>query len=201
LRERFRHAIHAPRIKDEPQGLEKELFAQQMAECRVMDDRSFSLTLDGDWPIIKQNVILMKNLLIVICATTVLLAGDKAYAQGNDSQSGKQSEQKVTVKNIDANEAEKLLMDNKKVVVLDVRTPKEFTAGHIAGATNLNFNDTDFEKRLAALDKKQPYLVHCAAGGRSAKARELMKTLQFKSIYHLEGGLKAWEKAGKPVER
>jgi rhodanese-related sulfurtransferase len=29
----------------------------------------------------------------------------------------------------------------------------------------------------------------------------LMKTHQFKTIYHLEGGIKAWEKAGKPVER
>ena len=56
-------------------------------------------------------------------------------------------------------------------------------------------------KKLGALDKAQPYLVHCAVGGRSAKARDLMKTQQFKTIYHLEGGLKAWEKAGKPVER
>ena len=143
----------------------------------------------------------MKTLLIIICATTVLIAGNKTYGQGNDGPSNKQTEQKVAVKNIDANEADKLLKENKKVVVLDVRTPKEFTAGHITGATNLNFYDADFEKKLTALEKTQPYLVHCAVGGRSAKARELMKTLQFKSIYHLEGGLKAWEKAGKPVER
>ena len=143
----------------------------------------------------------MKNLFILICATALLLAGDKIYAQGNDAPSNKQNEQKVSVKNIDANEAEKLLKQNKKIVVLDVRTPKEFSAGHIAGATNINFYDADFEKKLVVLDKTQPYLVHCAVGGRSAKARELMKTLQFKSIYHLEGGFKAWEKAGKPVER
>ena len=143
----------------------------------------------------------MKNLLILICVTTVLLDGVKTHGQGNDNSSNKPGEQKVSVRNIEANEAEKLLKENKKVVVLDVRTPKEFIAGHIAGATNLNFYDADFEKKLAALDKSQPYLVHCAVGGRSAKARELMKTLQFKSIYHLEGGIKAWEKAGKPVER
>ena len=143
----------------------------------------------------------MKNLLILICAITLLLAGSKTQGQGNDGSSNKPTDPKVAVKNIDANEAEKLLQENKKVVVLDVRTPKEFAAGHIAGATNLNFNDADFEKKLMALDKARPYLVHCAVGGRSAKARELMKTQQFKSIYHLEGGLKAWEKAGKPVER
>ena len=143
----------------------------------------------------------MKNLLVLVCAVVVLLPGVRIRGQGNDDRSNKQTDQKVSVKNIDANEAEKLLKENKKVVVLDVRTPKEFAVGHIAGATNLNFYDADFEKKLAALDKNQPYLVHCAVGGRSAKARELMKSLQFKSIYHLEGGFKAWEKAGKPIER
>lgn len=142
---------------------------------------------------------LMKTLLIHLCVVTMLLAGTKTRGQGNDSSSNKPSEQKIVVKNIDANEAEKLLKENKRIVVLDVRTPKEFSAGHIAGATNLNFNAADFEKKLSALDKNQTYLVHCAAGGRSAKTRDLMKAEQFKTIYHLEGGLTAWEKAGKPV--
>jgi rhodanese-related sulfurtransferase len=143
----------------------------------------------------------MKTLLLLICVTTLLLAWTKTRGQGNNNPSSQPIEQKVVVKNIDANEAEKLLQENKKVVVLDVRTPKEYSAGHIAGATNLNFNAADFEKKLAALDKNQPYLVHCAVGGRSAKAREMMKTQQFKIIYHLDGGLTAWEKAGKPVKR
>ena len=70
----------------------------------------------------------------------------------------------------------------------------------IAGATNLDFYAKDFESKLDTLDKEKPYLVHCAAGGRSAKTRDLMQKHQFQTIYHLEGGFKAWEKAGKPVE-
>jgi 3-mercaptopyruvate sulfurtransferase SseA len=97
----------------------------------------------------------MKYLLILICATSLLLAGSKAYGQGKEGSSNKQTDQKVSVKNIDANEAEKLLQENKKVVVLDVRTPREFSAGHIAGATNINFNGADFEKKLGELDKSQ----------------------------------------------
>ncbi len=143
----------------------------------------------------------MKHLLIFICAATVLLVFTKARAQGDNSVSEKPSDAKSTVKNIDANQAEKLLKENKKVVVLDVRTPEEFAAGHIAGATNLDFHGPDFEKKLNGLDKNQTYLVHCAAGRRSAKTRDLMKADQFKTIYHLEGGLTAWEEAGKPVER
>lgn len=159
------------------------------------------MTVGDDWRMIRnETMIPMNRLLTLIFAIGVIFAGSKSFGQVKDSSSNKQTDQKVFVKNIGANEAEKLLKENKKVVVLDVRTPKEFSAGHIAGATNINFNAADFEKKLAALDKSQPYLVHCAVGGRSAKARELMKTQQFKSIYHLEGGIKAWEKAGKRVE-
>lgn len=91
--------------------------------------------------------------------------------------------------------------DPKKqpLTVLDVRTPKEYAKGHIAGATNIDFNGDSFKEALAKLDKSKPYLVHCAAGGRSAKTRELMKSLGFKNIIHLDGGLTAWQKAGGPV--
>jgi rhodanese-related sulfurtransferase len=142
----------------------------------------------------------MKTLLAFPFAVLVLVAVNHATAQadGKNAAIGKPA---TSVKNIDASEAAKLLEENKKIVVLDVRTPDEFAAGHIAGATNINFNDPKFKERIVALDKSKPYLVHCAAGGRSAKAREILKELQFQSIYHLDGGLKAWEKAGKPVVR
>ena len=103
-------------------------------------------------------------------------------------------------KNVGVDGFDKLRSD-KKNVVLDVRTPKEFQSGHIAGAVNIDWNAPDFEKQVNELDKGRTYLVHCAAGGRSAKASEKLATLNFKSIYNLEGGLRAWEKAGKPVEK
>jgi phage shock protein E len=142
----------------------------------------------------------MKTLLTFLFVVLVLGAVNNATAQadGRNATTGKPA---TSVKNIDASEAAKLLDENKKIVVLDVRTPDEFAAGHIAGATNINFNDPKLKERIVALDKSKPYLVHCAAGGRSAKAREILKELQFQSIYHLDGGLKAWEKAGKPVVR
>jgi rhodanese-related sulfurtransferase len=101
---------------------------------------------------------------------------------------------------VEVAEAEKLIAD-KKVVVLDVRTAAEFAAGHLKGATNLDFYDKDFEAKLAKLDKTQPYLVNCAVGGRSARACNAMSKLDFKSVFDLKGGIAAWEKAGKPVEK
>ena len=108
--------------------------------------------------------------------------------------------EKATVKNIGVEEFDKLRAD-KGAVVLDVRTPKEFAAGHMAGATNIDWNAADFAGKVAALDKSKVYLVHCAAGGRSAKAAAKMNTMDFSKVYNLEGGFNAWQKAGKPVER
>ena len=73
-------------------------------------------------------------------------------------------------KNVSVDDAAKLLQSDKNVVVLDVRTAEEFQAGHIPGAKNLDFFGNDFAQQVAALDKSKTYLVHCAAGGRSAKA-------------------------------
>ncbi|MEA3209821.1 MAG: hypothetical protein QOE70_2878 [Chthoniobacter sp.] len=104
-----------------------------------------------------------------------------------------------TVKNVTPDEAEKLLKEHPKTVVLDVRTPEEFAAGHIAGAKNIDFRGDDFAKKVAALDPTKPILVHCAGGGRSTQSLPYLKDK--KVVYHLNDGFKAWEKAGKPVEK
>lgn len=104
------------------------------------------------------------------------------------------------VKIVTIDEAQKLLQTDPKIVVIDVRTADEFQAGHIAGAKNLNIMDADFAKQIAALDKDTAYLVHCAAGGRSARACAVPEVLKLKTVYHMNEGFKAWEKAGKPVE-
>lgn len=93
------------------------------------------------------------------------------------------------------------LIQAKKHTVLDVRTADEFKAGHIAGAVNLDVLDAGFEKQVAALDKSKTYLVHCAAGRRSANASEQMKGLGFKSVVDLTPGFNGWKAAGKPVEK
>ena len=90
---------------------------------------------------------------------------------------------------------------NTNAVVLDVRTRDEFAEGHIPGAVLIDFKSADFKQKVGQLDHEKLYLVHCAAGGRSAKAAELMGTLGFDRVFNLEGGMKAWTAAGKPVEK
>ena len=105
-----------------------------------------------------------------------------------------------TVKNVGPEEFDKLRAQTN-TVVLDVRTEKEFKAGHIPGAVNLDFNAPDFAKKAGELDKSKTYLVHCAGGVRSAKACGVMEKIAFTNVVNLEPGFKAWEKAGKPVQK
>lgn len=103
-------------------------------------------------------------------------------------------------KNVNVEQFEKMRAQ-KSNVVLDVRTQKEYDAGHIPGAVLIDFNAPDFEKKVAALDKDKTYLVHCASGNRSARASGKMSSLKFKSVHNLEGGYRAWEKAGNKGEK
>ena len=105
-----------------------------------------------------------------------------------------------SVKNVGVEEFDKLRAE-KNTVVLDVRTEKEFKDGHIPGAVNLDYQSPDFQKKVAELDKSKTYLVHCAGGVRSAKACTVMDKAAFPNLINLDPGFRAWEKAGKPVEK
>lgn len=106
-------------------------------------------------------------------------------------------------KNVDVAGAEALLATKAEIVVLDVRTPGEFGAIHLAGAENIDIDGASFREDASKLDRDQPYLVHCAAGipgGRSARSVDILEELGFTKVYHLDGGINAWKAAGKSVE-
>ncbi len=106
-----------------------------------------------------------------------------------------------TAGHLDAAGAEKLLASRKDVVLIDVRTPAEYSRGHIPGATNLDYTAESFPAELGKLDRSKTYVVHCAAGGRSTQSLAVFARLGFKSVHHLDGGLNGWIAAGKPVEK
>jgi len=106
----------------------------------------------------------------------------------------------ATVTHVQAKEAAKLV-EKGGVTVLDLRTPKEFAAAHIAGATNINCQAGDFAARLEKLDREKPYIIHCGSGRRSTNSLPQFEKLGFKHIIHLDGGLKGWEAAKNPVAK
>lgn len=84
--------------------------------------------------------------------------------------------------------------------IIDVRTPEEFKTGHIAKAVNFNWNGDKFLSQIAKLDKTKPVFVYCHAGGRSNAAASKMRSIGFKKVYDLSGGLTNWKAASLPVK-
>lgn len=85
------------------------------------------------------------------------------------------------------------------LVVLDIRTPEEYSAGTIEGAVNIDFYAADFSDRIAALDRDATYVLFCRTGNRSAGAAQLMRDLDFGEVYEIDGGIVAWSQAGEPI--
>ena len=85
-------------------------------------------------------------------------------------------------------------------LLLDVRTDREFAMGHIRGAAQIDFYRDDFREELAKLDANAPVYVYCRSGNRSGQATKMMKSMGFKTVYNLEGGIGAWARK-QPIEK
>ena len=83
--------------------------------------------------------------------------------------------------------------------VIDVRTPAEYAAGHLQGATNIDVEGGAFSQGIAGLDKSKTYAVYCRSGNRSKTATQQMADAGFTHVVELDGGINAWIAAGQPV--
>jgi len=84
-------------------------------------------------------------------------------------------------------------------MLLDVRTPEEYAAGHIAGAKLIPVQV--LAEHLNEVPKGKQVYVYCHSGTRSARASKLLTANGFKNIENIEGGIVAWKEAGYPVEK
>lgn len=86
-------------------------------------------------------------------------------------------------------------VETDKVVLLDVRTPKEFAQGHIAGAKNISSSDPELHDKLGAFDHNTPIYIYCYSGGRSRSVAAYLESQKFTKIYNLDKGFMSWKKA------
>jgi rhodanese-related sulfurtransferase len=85
------------------------------------------------------------------------------------------------------------------VVVVDVRTPAEYAAGHLQGAVNIDVEAPTFDAQIAQLDKNATYAVYCHSGRRSSLATDAMGKAGFTHVYNLSGGIADLASAGGQV--
>jgi rhodanese-related sulfurtransferase len=87
------------------------------------------------------------------------------------------------------------------LVVLDVRTPEEYAAGHVPGAVNVPHDQV--EARIAELAplRDKDVVVYCRSGKRAGMALGVLEKAGFRKLGHLEGDMNAWSEAGRPIEK
>lgn len=93
-----------------------------------------------------------------------------------------------------------LLINRQKAQVIDVSSPEEFAAAHIAGSKNLPLQALDTARGLPS-NKKVPLVVVCARGARAAQAKPKLVGLGHEEVHVLAGGLAAWQQANLPIEK
>jgi rhodanese-related sulfurtransferase len=97
------------------------------------------------------------------------------------------------MKNLSQTDWCKNLKDDK-TIILDVRTPREWTEGIIEGAIMIDIMDTQsFIDQINKLDKTKNYYVYCRSGGRSEQACQYMTSQGFNEANNLTGGVMEWK--------
>ena len=88
---------------------------------------------------------------------------------------------------------------DRSLVVLDVRTPEEFAAGHVPGA--INIPHTELAARVAELEgaRDSDIVIYCRTGKRAAEALDVLEKSGFKRLLHLEGDYTRWTGDHFPV--
>lgn len=87
----------------------------------------------------------------------------------------------------------KAAIRQKKVQLVDVRTPREYKGGHIGKAVNIDlFQGGSFKQAFEKFDKSKPVYLYCRSGSRSKKAAQKILDMGFEKVYDLQGGYMRW---------
>ena len=86
---------------------------------------------------------------------------------------------------------------NGRGVLVDVREPEEYVAGHVPGAVNIP--QADLATRLEELPRDQRLLVICQLGMRSLRAAQFLRQAGFTQVATVTGGVSAWFTGGRPM--
>lgn len=114
-------------------------------------------------------------------------------------------EAKQNVENLSPEQVEQELSSGNATLI-DIRESEELDqTGKIPGSVHAPrgmlefYADDSLPYHKPEFDKNKRIILHCASGGRSALAASTLKQMGYENVAHLDGGIKGWKEAGKPV--
>jgi rhodanese-related sulfurtransferase len=95
----------------------------------------------------------------------------------------------------------RIAANDASLLILDVRSPEEFVAGHVPGAINVPY--TWLPASISSLPDaaNKDIVLYCETGVRSERAASRLRENGFQRLLHLEGDMKAWREKQQPLEK
>jgi len=106
---------------------------------------------------------------------------------------------KSRVKQIDIDQYKKMRTGSH--VLIDTREDHEWTAGHAAGAVHMSKGVIERDIETEIPDKSATLVLYCGGGFRSALVADALQKMGYKNAISLDGGWRAWNAAGLPLEK
>ena len=107
---------------------------------------------------------------------------------------------KTRIRELTVEETRTRLLSGKEVRLIDVREDHEWQAGHARGAEHLGKGIIERDIEQLVPDKDTELILYCGGGYRSALAADTLGRMDYKNVYSMAGGWKAWKEAGAPIE-
>lgn len=99
---------------------------------------------------------------------------------------------KVQVSNLNSDEFEKIMNEDKNSILIDVRTPGENKEARIPNSQLIDLMDPNFGELIDQLEREKTYLIYCRSGNRSFYAAKEMMKMGFENVHNLAPGIIGW---------
>ena len=107
---------------------------------------------------------------------------------------------KTRIREMTVEETRNRLASGLPIRLIDVREDHEWEAGHATGAEHLGKGVIERDIEELVPDKDTELILYCGGGYRSALAADALQRMDYKHVYSMAGGWKAWKEAGAPIE-
>ena len=140
-------------------------------------------------------------LMILIIGMSSLAASARAEKVWMEKPSGKMVEAaRKNTKQVSMADVKKLWDGDEDIILLDVRTPREYEAIHIPGAESAPRGLLEFIIWSVVPDENEQIYVYCRTGSRAALATKLLNELGYKNAVRIATGMADWARSGYPVQ-
>jgi rhodanese-related sulfurtransferase len=149
----------------------------------------------------KRMLVAMVSILFALSMVSITLAQDKAPAGPPAVVKEMVAKAKGSIQKVSAADVKAAIDTKEKAIILDVRDPGEFAAGHLPGAVNISRGTLEFNVFNKIPDQNAKIYVYCKTGSRSALATKTLNDLGYKNAVLMDALFEDWIKAGYPVVR